>query len=58
MKKLKVFALILVAFLTFGFMACGDNNESTKEGTKEPSKVTEPTVEYDLVGAVNYLKNI
>ena len=55
MKKTKVFALVLVALLTFGFFACKKPSEETK-----PKTGSEPTAapEYDLTGAVSYLKNM
>ena len=70
MKKLKVFALILVAVLTLGFFACKKDEpkqptEETPAKTQEktPSEVTPvnpttPAPTYDMTGAVNYLKNM
>ena len=55
MKKTKVLALVLIALLTFGFFACKNTSEPTKQKTG-----SEPTAapEYDLTGAVSYLKNM
>ena len=48
----------MIAFLVFGFVACS-NKEESQNPEPEKSAATEPaTPEYDLSGAVNYVKNM